>query len=386
MGQCGRHRPHATHVVEVGIGRVGRARASSARDDALASDEPHPLGHLGSQLRGVARQNQPRRDRSRAHLPSTPDRWFDRGASRAVTYRAAMTEGEGPGRSAGSDGSREADDGLLTYGSYLQSPSCSRCSSSAPTRRRTTSCCSSSCTRRTSCGSSSAVRAGDGRATGSSPATPSARGTPGARARDRARVDRAHRRDRDDDPAGLPGVPRRCSRRRAGSSPRSSARSSSCAGSRTRASSRTSRRSPGARTAAAPTGRAHAVGRVLRADGGRGPADAAGRRARRDEPRSSRWRATTGPVRGERGLLDHDEAVARWRYHHVLMVEREIGAKRGTGGAAAWVTCVRRSTSGSSPNCGACAAACRRSGITPRRMDVIEAAARRRRRRRSPSR
>jgi tryptophan 2,3-dioxygenase len=34
------------------------------------------------------------------------------------------------------------------------------------------------------------------------------------------------------------------------------------------------------------------------------------------------------------GLLDHDEAVADWRYKHVLMVEREIGAKRGTGGSS----------------------------------------------------
>jgi tryptophan 2,3-dioxygenase len=34
------------------------------------------------------------------------------------------------------------------------------------------------------------------------------------------------------------------------------------------------------------------------------------------------------------GLLDHDEAIAQWRYHHVLMVEREIGAKRGTGGSS----------------------------------------------------
>jgi tryptophan 2,3-dioxygenase len=34
------------------------------------------------------------------------------------------------------------------------------------------------------------------------------------------------------------------------------------------------------------------------------------------------------------GLLDHDEAFATWRYHHVLMVEREIGAKPGTGGSA----------------------------------------------------
>jgi tryptophan 2,3-dioxygenase len=34
------------------------------------------------------------------------------------------------------------------------------------------------------------------------------------------------------------------------------------------------------------------------------------------------------------GLLDHDEAIAQWRYLHVLMVEREIGAKRGTGGSS----------------------------------------------------
>jgi tryptophan 2,3-dioxygenase len=33
-------------------------------------------------------------------------------------------------------------------------------------------------------------------------------------------------------------------------------------------------------------------------------------------------------------LLDHDEGFAQWRYHHVLMVEREIGAKPGTGGSA----------------------------------------------------
>jgi tryptophan 2,3-dioxygenase len=34
------------------------------------------------------------------------------------------------------------------------------------------------------------------------------------------------------------------------------------------------------------------------------------------------------------GLLDHDEAFAIWRTNHVLMVEREIGAKRGTGGSS----------------------------------------------------
>jgi tryptophan 2,3-dioxygenase len=34
------------------------------------------------------------------------------------------------------------------------------------------------------------------------------------------------------------------------------------------------------------------------------------------------------------GLLDHDEAIAAWRSLHVLMVEREIGAKGGTGGSS----------------------------------------------------
>ena len=34
------------------------------------------------------------------------------------------------------------------------------------------------------------------------------------------------------------------------------------------------------------------------------------------------------------GLLDHDESFSMWRFHHVLMVEREIGAKRGTGGSS----------------------------------------------------
>ncbi|MEO8424474.1 MAG: tryptophan 2,3-dioxygenase family protein [Actinomycetota bacterium] len=34
------------------------------------------------------------------------------------------------------------------------------------------------------------------------------------------------------------------------------------------------------------------------------------------------------------GLLDHDESFSIWRFHHVLMVEREIGAKRGTGGSS----------------------------------------------------
>ncbi|HEY6378364.1 MAG TPA: tryptophan 2,3-dioxygenase family protein [Candidatus Dormibacteraeota bacterium] len=33
-------------------------------------------------------------------------------------------------------------------------------------------------------------------------------------------------------------------------------------------------------------------------------------------------------------LLDHDEAVARWRFRHTLMAAREIGERPGTGGSA----------------------------------------------------
>jgi tryptophan 2,3-dioxygenase len=33
-------------------------------------------------------------------------------------------------------------------------------------------------------------------------------------------------------------------------------------------------------------------------------------------------------------LLTHDELFSQWRYHHILMVEREIGSKTGTGGSS----------------------------------------------------
>jgi tryptophan 2,3-dioxygenase len=33
-------------------------------------------------------------------------------------------------------------------------------------------------------------------------------------------------------------------------------------------------------------------------------------------------------------MLDHDEAFAHWRARHVLMVERQIGSKPGTGGSS----------------------------------------------------
>ena len=32
-------------------------------------------------------------------------------------------------------------------------------------------------------------------------------------------------------------------------------------------------------------------------------------------------------------LIEHDENIALWRSHHVLMVERMLGMKPGTGGS-----------------------------------------------------
>jgi len=32
-------------------------------------------------------------------------------------------------------------------------------------------------------------------------------------------------------------------------------------------------------------------------------------------------------------LIEHDENIALWRFHHVMMVERMLGMKRGTGGS-----------------------------------------------------
>jgi tryptophan 2,3-dioxygenase len=32
-------------------------------------------------------------------------------------------------------------------------------------------------------------------------------------------------------------------------------------------------------------------------------------------------------------LLEHDEYFSLWRAHHIKMVERMVGAKRGTGGS-----------------------------------------------------
>jgi len=44
--------------------------------------------------------------------------------------------------------------------------------------------------------------------------------------------------------------------------------------------------------------------------------------------------ADLGPFFLSEDLLTHDELFARWRYLHVLMVERQIGSKSGTGGSS----------------------------------------------------
>jgi len=57
--------------------------------------------------------------------------------------------------------------------------------------------------------------------------------------------------------------------------------------------------------------------------------------ARRDSLRRTAREPTRAALFAvSEGLLDHDEAVAIWRNNHVLMVEREIGSKRGTGGSS----------------------------------------------------
>ena len=58
-------------------------------------------------------------------------------------------------------------------------------------------------------------------------------------------------------------------------------------------------------------------------------------------------------------LLDHDEAIARWRFHHAQMVAREIGiTTRHRRQPRRRVPRERRSRCDSSPSCGRCEAAC----------------------------
>jgi tryptophan 2,3-dioxygenase len=53
---------------------------------------------------------------------------------------------------------------------------------------------------------------------------------------------------------------------------------------------------------------------------------------------ASVYREHAGPVRAAfhqvfELMVDHDEAIARWRYRHALMAAREIGRRTGTGGS-----------------------------------------------------
>jgi tryptophan 2,3-dioxygenase len=49
----------------------------------------------------------------------------------------------------------------------------------------------------------------------------------------------------------------------------------------------------------------------------------------------SRDRAAYGPLWDvAEALVEHDSMWARWRSRHVLMVERQIGTKSGTGGSS----------------------------------------------------
>ncbi len=35
----------------------------------------------------------------------------------------------------------------------------------------------------------------------------------------------------------------------------------------------------------------------------------------------------------QEALVEHDEIVSKWRFHHIKMVERTVGGKMGTGGS-----------------------------------------------------
>jgi tryptophan 2,3-dioxygenase len=66
--------------------------------------------------------------------------------------------------------------------------------------------------------------------------------------------------------------------------------------------------------------------------------DGAEEKARRMQALAELYRDHASP---QRALLhelcelyvDHDEAIARWRFHHTLMAAREIGTRPGTGGS-----------------------------------------------------
>jgi tryptophan 2,3-dioxygenase len=78
----------------------------------------------------------------------------------------------------------------------------------------------------------------------------------------------------------------------------------------------------------------------LRAAGFDAPGDSeSGARERRLQALASLYREHDDPIRAALHqvcelFLDHDEAIARWRFQHTLMAAREIGARPGTGGSS----------------------------------------------------
>jgi tryptophan 2,3-dioxygenase len=46
------------------------------------------------------------------------------------------------------------------------------------------------------------------------------------------------------------------------------------------------------------------------------------------------YRDDSGPAQVAERMVDFDEGLMEWRYHHVKMVERTIGSRPGTGGSA----------------------------------------------------
>ena len=46
------------------------------------------------------------------------------------------------------------------------------------------------------------------------------------------------------------------------------------------------------------------------------------------------YRDDSGPAQVAERMVDFDEGLMEWRYHHVKMVERTIGSRSGTGGSA----------------------------------------------------
>ena len=84
---------------------------------------------------------------------------------------------------------------------------------------------------------------------------------------------------------------------------------------------------------------------------------------RRSRPRCARS-PTTGTSRRvwalAEALLQHDERAAGWRARHVMMVERMIGTKSGTGGSSGATSCARGCRCSTARCCGTCAASCER--------------------------